>query len=825
MKRKILFLLPLLAFALQANAQFLFDTISSKTGPYWNDAIGPIVIGDTLYFMGKNGSGSYELKKTDGSHGGVQRISTIYNGDVITPVSLYEFKGKVIFHGGAFGNNELFVYDPADGSFDLIKDIHPTSGSSIYFYRIDKANNLLYFRASDQQGAGLWKTDGTPSGTQKVHTFYPMVSSTDYDMDANGTYFYYPGKHPQYGYEMIRVKLSDGVSGILRDIQTGNNTDPSYAPKEVYCYGSKVYFSAYVNSSIGREPYLSDGTTLGTRILADVNTTGGIGGSHPRDFVGIRGLVIFTANGEIPGTTTSVGNELFYYDPQSDQYGVLKNIAPNNSSSGAGYFTQLNDTQYLFLAKDTTAGKTDIWITDGTTAGTYKWMDASDHNSINGLTVMLTNWPQDKVIVNTHSGPVRVDYDGSNPDLLFDPSISFQPEIFQMNFAVRFKDDLIMSCGAPAMGAELWRIHEISANLGPDRLICYNEDAMLESGYDSSKVSHTWSTGSHASSIQVSQSGVYWLDLFDKINQSYIGRDSIVITVEARAFDWPEDTAVQLPVTLYQDKNGGSFNWSTASTDSFVVISAVGDYWLEYTSASGCITLDTLEVRLLVTDLDLGPDQVICPDGTTLLESGYDSSQVSHTWSTGSHASSIQVSQPGVFWLELYDIKTNAFIVRDSVAVTVEPPAFNWPTDTTVSLPFILSQVRNGGSFKWSTGSTDSFVIISAEGSYWLEYTSARGCITRDTMQVSKPSSINDPVWFAPHVYPNPVVSGGQVRLVDGNSPVSAYLISADGKRIQLSESRNNSRNYQIPEVNPGIYFLELNGRDGHRTHVRLFIR
>lgn len=205
----------------------------------------------------------------------------------------------------------------------------------------DKQKNLVvagtkekgykaFFAASDaEHGEELWVTDGTKAGTHMV---------------------------------------KDIVAG------TGSS-NPSYIGR----FNDKVVFSAYTNGE-GQETWISDGTEAGTFMLAD---TYAIGDGDPKAFTQIDEThVVFAA----------VDDESAEYDPDRGAQHWLwitdgteagtKRVAkcdmrhPGQDNT-TPYTSYVRVGRRMFFKADNIDGTTgeELWVTDGTEAGTYEVMD------------------------------------------------------------------------------------------------------------------------------------------------------------------------------------------------------------------------------------------------------------------------------------------------------------------------------------------------------------------------------------------------------------------------------------------------------------------
>ena len=143
-------------------------------------------------------------------------------------------------------------------------------------------NGALYFL----EGDGLWKSDGTPSGTvllkEKGGSF---AFSPELLMPINGL-LYFTGNDDAHGLELWK---SDGTAAgtvLLKDIYSGATSSDINAFAKV---GNKLMFSA--NDGIhGNEVWVSDGTDAGTKMVQDIEP--GIESSMEAQFYELKTNII-----------------------------------------------------------------------------------------------------------------------------------------------------------------------------------------------------------------------------------------------------------------------------------------------------------------------------------------------------------------------------------------------------------------------------------------------------------------------------------------------------------------------------------------------------
>ena len=204
---------------------------------------------------------------------------------------------------------------------------------------VELANGFVLFTAFDSDGGnagGLWVTDGTAAGTQLVHHFDVA---------------------PENG----MTAFADGKRVLFRELVEGTEADGADDP----------------------EPWVSDGTPSGTHILANINKNP-MGGSDPLFFNDIGGgKAIFTirlsssqpqlyvTDGTEAGTTpigvTAGGVGLVDSNDSSIENTSYHQKSNVPLANGSILFAGLSHINSMF--------STDLWVTNGQDAGTFKLSD------------------------------------------------------------------------------------------------------------------------------------------------------------------------------------------------------------------------------------------------------------------------------------------------------------------------------------------------------------------------------------------------------------------------------------------------------------------
>jgi len=262
---------------------------------------GFVPLNGKLFFVAPY-SGKLVLWATDGTTTGTGPITG-------SPEKVFEptvFANALYFVGTSAATGfELWKFDGS--RVQLVIDIVPGFGDG-QFGGLTVFNNALYFRgasASPSQPA-LWRTDGTAAGTVRVKDFGPNGSGVTYLAAAAGRLWF------------------AGDDGL-----------------------------------IGAEPYASDGTTAGTRLVVDLSPSPpGSLSSNPYPLADHFGTLLFAAD------DGQRGQELWRTDGTAAGTTLLREIVPGPKPSWIGRFAATVGDRTFFMAGS------DLWVTDGTATGT-----------------------------------------------------------------------------------------------------------------------------------------------------------------------------------------------------------------------------------------------------------------------------------------------------------------------------------------------------------------------------------------------------------------------------------------------------------------------
>jgi ELWxxDGT repeat protein len=350
-----------------AGTSLLIDTFpGAPSGP-----LGPplpanfTTFSGSVLFTATDAKTGYELWTTDGTTGGTRHVKDIHPGiQWSIPVSLTPFAGKIFFAaddkltgdpgGFVFADRELFMTDGTEAGTSRSADIFPGPRPSIPFNLTPFGGQLLFTANDGTHGTELWTTDGATDGAKLLKDINPTGPS-----------------NPQ-------------VSGRSR----------------LTVAGGRVFFSAD-DGGAGEELWVSDGTEAGTHLVKDINPGAD---SQP------SGLTLFSDRVFFSADDGRHGVELWVSDGSEAGTHLLKDINPGPESSIPLNMLIVGD-KLFFITIDFDdvpgLGATQLWMTDGTEAGTQIVWQAPGRSS--GFTIRNLTLLGDRLLF---TAPTAVDSGG-----------------------------------------------------------------------------------------------------------------------------------------------------------------------------------------------------------------------------------------------------------------------------------------------------------------------------------------------------------------------------------------------------------------------------
>ena len=215
----------------------------------------------------------------------------------------------------------------------------------------------IYFTATTpNSGLQLWTSDGTPDGTRMVvllnqnsQTYPPYRGFTAFD---GSLFFVGPGAH------RATLFRTDG------DLESTQIVSPSEAfqPLSSIARLGDALLIAASDYDYGAELWKSDGTSAGTVLLKDIQP--GLNGSFPDLLTTVENTVLFVA---YDGT----GRTLFKSDGTANGTGPVSGAVERPETP----LLLTASGNRLFFAATSSGRGAEPWVSDGTTAGTFRLAD------------------------------------------------------------------------------------------------------------------------------------------------------------------------------------------------------------------------------------------------------------------------------------------------------------------------------------------------------------------------------------------------------------------------------------------------------------------
>jgi ELWxxDGT repeat protein len=148
---------------------------------------------------------------------------------------------------------------------------------------------------------------------------------------------------------------------LLKDLNPGSGGS---FPRDFVAIGAGTVLFGATSAAAGNELWITDGTAAGTAVLRDIRpgaVSSNAAGLVPFVAAGGQRSALFVASDGVNGT------EPWISDGTAQGTRMLRDVYPGSGSSGAWEFTDLGDGRALFVAGDRGAGVErdyELWITD-----------------------------------------------------------------------------------------------------------------------------------------------------------------------------------------------------------------------------------------------------------------------------------------------------------------------------------------------------------------------------------------------------------------------------------------------------------------------------
>lgn len=301
----------------------------------------------------------------------------------------------------------------------------------------------------------------------------------------------------------------------------------------------------------------------------------------------------------------------------------------------------------------------------------------------------------------------------ANPTVITDKSISYILEITN-EFGCKNKDTIFIKLEPQKM------------HISNDSSLCYGDSVILKMPINGK---YLWSSGAITKDLVVKTPGLYW----GERTIDCISRDTVKIDffqekmfIHNDTFLCPGDNILlEMPLN-------GKYLWSNGSVNKGITIQTPGVYWGQ--RIEKCISRDTILVLHRDNPSFKVKDTFFCKGENVQIISPIIGK---YLWSNGSVNNSIQISDPGNYWLNITDSFCD---FRDTFTIIQEElPKFSLGSNRKIcydSISISPSTLFINAKYNWNNGSNSPTIKVKSLGQYILSIENNKSCKFTDTVIV-----------------------------------------------------------------------------------------
>lgn len=525
-------------------------------------------------------------------------------------------------------------------------------------------------------------------------------------------------------------------------------TTPTITASEAGTYGVTVTLgcasgSDEVNLIVDGEnsgPYVNLGgdRTLctGERIELDATNfdasySWSTGSTNPIISVSEAGTYEVTVTDECGTTIQSV--TIDYRDAPEVDLGEDRQICSGESfvlnveTEGATYLWQNGSTEPTFEVVQ--AGNYAVSVT--TSCGTV-----SDELSLDYLPALSLNLGEDQSLCDENSVVLDAQSTDETATYLWQDG-STNPTFISIESGT-YAVTVTNSCESVSDEVNITFGEGISFNLGDDQQLCEGETVTLNPQVTATNL--LWQDGSSNATFDVTEAGVYWVEVTSDCG---VSRDSVVVEfLTLPAVNLGGDQRLcEGEALILEVISDFAIEWQDGSTADSILVSEAGTYSATVSNKCGTAS-DEMTVSITPDfELNLGEDLSICEGEELLLAISLEN--VNLRWQNGSQTPTLSIAEAGLYWLEA---SNDCFSKRDSIEVEqIDLPNIQLGEDGIIcegeTIELSVMENENNHNFEWQDGSTTNTFMVTEAGVY--EVTASNDCgISSDQIRFAAPTPI-----------------------------------------------------------------------------------
>jgi ELWxxDGT repeat protein len=438
----------------------------------------------------------------------------------------------------ASGNPTLSGAHPARTLTWTVNDGSAT-GSATSAIGITAAPNVVLFNGTDADGyQNLWVTNGTAAGTSELS----VAGADSSGLDPTG--FTVFGSEVVFaGYDTSRgdnLWVTNGTAAGTSELSVAGPSPLN--PQYLTVFGSEVVFAGY-DTGGDDNLWVTNGTAAGTSDLSVAGAeSGGLfppGGLVP-DFTVFGSEVLFD------GADTSRNHNLWVTNGTAAGTSEIS-VAGADSEGLFGPFNQYSNPDFTVFGSEVVfdgvdaSGDQNLWVTNGTAAGTSELSVAGTYSgglfidspnftpdfTVFGSEVLFHGidaggnvdlWVTNGTAAGTSELSVAADLGGLNPG----PLVVFGSEVLFAGYDTSGNVDLWVTNGTAAGTSELSVAGANSQGLDPSNFAVFGSEVLFEGTDPSADYGHLWVTnGTAAGTSELSVAGAFSEGLFRHVTPQF----------------------------------------------------------------------------------------------------------------------------------------------------------------------------------------------------------------------------------------------------------------------------------------------------------------
>jgi hypothetical protein len=702
--------------------------------------------------------------------------------------------------------------------FDTLSiQVQPGMNSDYFIVSYDSSGNAQWVsKGSSAYFDTPWDVETDSDNNSYVVGSYAgnMYFNTD-SLPSPGGPDIFMAKYNEYGDEVWIKSIGNNGHDLASSIEidevdnlfiSGHFTASSFMIDSIQLIGDSIYYTAYVakfnqnGDAIWAKSFYSPGIYSSCRSMkvsqGNVYLSGGNDGMN-------------LINGP-DSITLSPGNKNWTYLMKLGKCALNNATALFNDTVLCNNQTlQLNvneGVQYLWNTGDTTSnlvlsqgGQYAVFIADSLGCIKYDSILIADFDPSN----YLIDLGQDINLCTEQQFPINLTA-GNNNFLSYNWNNGDIGSFTQITDTGIYIINAIYECGTVSDSITINLNPAPLLTLGTDTFLCNNQSILLSAP---PATFYHWSNGSNTPQILVNTTGNYALEIIDSLG--CIAADTIMIT-SYNPTDYQLNLVndfsvcdVGFPLIIQtQNNNFDVYIWNNINQSTNHIVQQPGTYILNATYACGLVS-DTIVIGLYPNpDINLGTDTSICIGSTLILYAGNGSQ---FNWSNGLNDSSIVISNPGLYGVEV----TNIFGCKNNDEILVdmfEKRQQILPGDTSIANAKLITIHAYEGfnNYVWSDGDIGITNTINNEGMFYITAIDSEDCIVKDSIKIT---------FIETEMIIPGIIQLGQplhiINLIDG---CSIHVYNLIGEQVYVN---TNYKNNYIPLWSTAPYLIKLTTAEG----------